>query len=188
MPPLPVDNEKERIIDSTGALKLSKVPNRLIVVGGGVIGLELGSVWRRLGAKVEVVEFLDHIAGPNDADVSSTLQRCLTKQGMKFRLNTKVTGSEVTENGVKVQVENKGAVWREKMRRRGQAGDAGGGYGAGVRGTRAQHAGIGSGEGGNRDGQARLCGGGRPSAHQVPAHLRHRRSGPRPHAGAQGGG
>lgn len=114
MPPLPVDNEKERIIDSTGALKLSKVPNRLIVVGGGVIGLELGSVWRRLGAKVEVVEFLDHIAGPNDADVSSTLQRCLTKQGMKFRLNTKVTGSEVSENGVKVQVENKGAVWREK--------------------------------------------------------------------------
>ena len=72
MPPLPVDNEKERIIDSTGALKLSKVPNRLIVVGGGVIGLELGSVWRRLGAKVEVVEFLDHIAGPNDADALFT--------------------------------------------------------------------------------------------------------------------
>ena len=110
MPPLPVDNEKERIIDSTGALKLSKVPGRLIVVGGGVIGLELGSVWRRLGAKVEVVEFLDHIAGTNDAEVCSTLQRCLTKQGMKFRLNTKVTGSEVSENGVKLQVENKGGI------------------------------------------------------------------------------
>ena len=106
---LPVDNAKERIIDSTGALKLSKVPERMIVVGGGpggVIGLELGSVWRRLGAKVEVVEFLDHIGGPNDAEVTSALQKCLTKQGMKFRLNTKVLGSEVTDKGVKVNVES----------------------------------------------------------------------------------
>ena len=103
---LPVDNAKERIIDSTGALKLSKVPERMIVVGGGVIGLELGSVWRRLGAKVEVVEFLDHIGGPNDAEVTSVLQKCLTKQGMKFRLNTKVLGSEVTDKGVKVNVES----------------------------------------------------------------------------------
>lgn len=101
-----MDNAKERIIDSTGALKLSKVPERMIVVGGGVIGLELGSVWRRLGAKVEVVEFLDHIGGPNDAEVTSTLQKCLTKQGMKFRLNTKVLGSEVTDKGVKVNVES----------------------------------------------------------------------------------
>lgn len=108
MAPLPVDNDKERIIDSTGALKLSKVPERLIVVGGGVIGLELGSVWRRLGSKVEVVEFLDHIGGPNDSEICSTLQRCLTKQGMKFRLNTKVTGSELTDAGVKVSVEGKG--------------------------------------------------------------------------------
>ena len=100
-----MDNEKERIIDSTGALKLSKVPASMIVVGGGVIGLELGSVWRRLGAKVEVVEFLDHIGGPNDADVTSTLQKCLAKQGMKFRLNTKVLGSEVTETGVKLNIE-----------------------------------------------------------------------------------
>ncbi|KAK8808892.1 hypothetical protein WA538_002208 [Blastocystis sp. DL] len=102
---LPVDNAKERIIDSTGALQLSKVPKSLIVVGGGVIGLELGSVWRRLGAKVQVVEFLDHIGGPNDADVTSTLQKCLTKQGMQFKLSTKVLGSEVTESGVKLSVE-----------------------------------------------------------------------------------
>lgn len=110
MPNLPVDNEKERIIDSTGALKLSKVPEKLIVVGGGVIGLELGSVWRRLGAKVEVVEFMDHIGGPNDADITSTLQKCLTKQGMKFRLNTKVLDSVVNENSVTLNVENKGTV------------------------------------------------------------------------------
>ena len=103
---LPVDNAKERIIDSTGALKLSKVPERMIVVGGGVIGLELGSVWRRLGAKVDVVEFLDHIGGPNDTDVTTALQKCLTKQGMKFHLNTKVLGSEVTDAGVKVNVES----------------------------------------------------------------------------------
>ena len=100
-----MDNAKERIIDSTGALQLSKVPKSLIVVGGGVIGLELGSVWRRLGAKVQVVEFLDHIGGPNDADVTSTLQKCLTKQGMQFKLSTKVLGSEVTESGVKLSVE-----------------------------------------------------------------------------------
>ena len=106
MDTLPVDNDKERIIDSTGALKLSKVPSSMIVVGGGVIGLELGSVWRRLGAKVEVVEFLDHIGGPNDTEVTSTLQKCLTKQGMKFRLNTKVLGSEVSDNGVKLSIEN----------------------------------------------------------------------------------
>ena len=97
-----MDNAKERIIDSTGALQLSKVPKSLIVVGGGVIGLELGSVWRRLGAKVQVV---DHIGGPNDADVTSTLQKCLTKQGMQFKLSTKVLGSEVTESGVKLSVE-----------------------------------------------------------------------------------
>lgn len=103
---LPVDNAKERIIDSTGALKLSKVPERMIVVGGGVIGLELGSVWRRLGAKVDVVEFLDHIGGPNDAEVTSALQKCLTKQGMKFHLNTKVLGSELTDKTVKLNVES----------------------------------------------------------------------------------
>lgn len=108
MPNLPVDNAKERIIDSTGALKLSKVPERLIVVGGGVIGLELGSVWRRLGAKVEVVEFMDHIGGPNDSDITSTLQKCLSKQGMKFRLNTKVLDSVVNENSVTLNVEGKG--------------------------------------------------------------------------------
>ena len=73
MAPLPVDNDKERIIDSTGALKLSKVPERLIVVGGGVIGLELGSVWRRLGSKVEVVEFstwLQDVYTNKDYDLS----------------------------------------------------------------------------------------------------------------------
>ena len=110
MPNLPVDNDKERIIDSTGALKLSKVPERLIVVGGGVIGLELGSVWRRLGSKVEIVEFLDHIGGPNDSEITSTLQKCLTKQGMKFRLNTKVLDSTVGEKTVTLNVEGKGRV------------------------------------------------------------------------------
>ena len=95
----------ELCIDSTGALNLPSLPRSMVVMGGGVIGLELGSVWRRLGAKVQVVEFLDHIGGPNDADVTSTLQKCLTKQGMQFKLSTKVLGSEVTESGVKLSVE-----------------------------------------------------------------------------------
>ncbi|NVO12866.1 MAG: dihydrolipoyl dehydrogenase [Rhodoplanes sp.] len=84
--------DETRIVSSTGALALPKVPKKLLVVGAGVIGLELGSVWRRLGAEVEVVEFLDRIVPGIDLDVAKQFQRILQKQGFAFRLSTKVTG------------------------------------------------------------------------------------------------
>ena len=90
-----VEIDQKRIVDSTGALELPEVPKRLVVIGAGVIGLELGSVWRRLGAEVTVVEFLDRIGGPGmDGEVAKAFQRALTKQGMTFRLGAKVTGAK----------------------------------------------------------------------------------------------
>ncbi|MEZ0213154.1 MAG: NAD(P)/FAD-dependent oxidoreductase, partial [Xanthobacteraceae bacterium] len=83
--------DEERIVSSTGALKLSKVPGKLVVVGAGVIGLELGSVWRRLGAEVTVVEYLDRILPGMDGEVAKSFQRILQKQGFAFKLGTKVT-------------------------------------------------------------------------------------------------
>ncbi len=90
-----VDNDKGIIVDSTGALELAKVPEHMVVIGGGVIGLELGSVWRRLGAKVTVVEFLDQILPGMDGDVRKEANKILSKQGMEFKLGTKVTGATV---------------------------------------------------------------------------------------------
>lgn len=104
--PLPgVAFEDGKVIDSTGALFLPKVPEHLIVVGAGVIGLELGSVWRRLGAKVTVVEFLDAVGAGMDAEVATAFQRALTKQGMTFRMGTKVTGAKTSDKGVELTVE-----------------------------------------------------------------------------------
>ncbi len=104
--PLPgVSIDEERIVSSTGALSLKKVPDNLIVVGAGVIGLELGSVWRRLGAKVTVVEFLDHILPGMDSEVSKQMKRTLTKQGMAFKLATKVTGAKTGKAGVTLTLE-----------------------------------------------------------------------------------
>ena len=104
--PLPgVEFVEGKVIDSTGALALSAVPKKLIVIGAGVIGLELGSVWRRLGAEVEVVEFLDKIGAGMDAEVATAFQRGLTKQGMTFRMGTKVTGAKVAKDGVELTVE-----------------------------------------------------------------------------------
>jgi len=97
--------DEERIVSSTGALALQAVPKHLLVVGGGVIGLELGSVWARLGAKITVVEFLDHIVPGADRDVGKNFQRMLKKQGMEFRLSTKVTGIEKSGKGLKVSIE-----------------------------------------------------------------------------------
>ena len=105
LPPVPVDNAGGKIVDSTGALVLKGIPKRMAVVGGGVIGLEMGSVWRRLGAEVTVVEFLDKILPSNDDEVSAKFQGILAKQGFKFALGTKVTKSEVTASGVKLTVE-----------------------------------------------------------------------------------
>jgi dihydrolipoamide dehydrogenase len=86
-----IEIDEKRIVTSTGALALEKVPNHLVVIGGGVIGLELGSVWRRLGAQVTVVEFLDRIVPTMDGEVGQQFQKLLTKQGMAFKLSTKVT-------------------------------------------------------------------------------------------------
>ena len=97
--------DQRRIVDSTGALALPQVPKTLIVIGGGIIGLELGSVWRRLGAEVTVVEYLDRIIPGADTEIATGFQRILAKQGVKFRLGTKVTAAEPTEAGVRVSVE-----------------------------------------------------------------------------------
>ena len=94
-----------RIVDSTGALTLPEVPGHLVVIGAGIIGLELGSVWRRLGAKVTVVEYLDRISPGMDAEVAKTFQRVLTKQGISFKLGSKVTGAKTTKKGVSLTCE-----------------------------------------------------------------------------------
>ena len=105
LPPVPVDNDGGRIVDSTGALVLDEVPEKMIVIGAGVIGLEMGSVWRRLGAEVTVVEFLDRITPGIDTEVAKKFQQIMKKQGMKFKMGTKVTASEVTGSGVTLTCE-----------------------------------------------------------------------------------
>jgi dihydrolipoamide dehydrogenase len=97
--------DQQRIVDSTGALSLPEVPKNLVVIGAGIIGLELGSVWRRLGAKVTVVEFLDRITPGMDAEVAKAFQRELTKQGMEFKLGMKVTGGKASKKGVTLTME-----------------------------------------------------------------------------------
>ena len=104
--PLPgVDVDQNRIVDSTGALSLPEVPKSLVVIGAGIIGLELGSVWRRLGAEVTVVEFLDRITPGMDAETAKTFQRSLTKQGVQFKLGSKVTGAKAGKSSVSLTVE-----------------------------------------------------------------------------------
>jgi dihydrolipoamide dehydrogenase len=100
-----VDIDEERVVSSTGALSLGKVPEKLIVVGAGYIGLELGSVWRRLGSQVTVVEFLDRITPTIDGEIATAFQRILKKQGMVFELGQKVTAVEKTRSGVEVSIE-----------------------------------------------------------------------------------
>ncbi len=102
IPGLDVEIDEKTIVSSTGALSLAKVPGSMIVVGGGVIGLELGSVWHRLGAKVTVVEYLDNILGTTDADVSKQFLRMLKRQGLNFHLSSKVTAVE--KKGTKAEV------------------------------------------------------------------------------------
>ncbi|MEO0850077.1 MAG: FAD-dependent oxidoreductase, partial [Pseudomonadota bacterium] len=104
--PLPgVTIDEKRVVSSTGALDLPAVPKHLVLIGGGVIGLELGSVWRRLGAKVTVIEYLDRILPTMDREVSKQFHRILKKQGMEFRLSTKVTGVETLKTKAKVTLE-----------------------------------------------------------------------------------
>ncbi|MDE1986989.1 MAG: dihydrolipoyl dehydrogenase, partial [Alphaproteobacteria bacterium] len=104
--PLPgVTVDEQQIVSSTGALALKEVPKRLLVVGGGYIGLELGSVWRRLGSEVLVVEFLDRITPGLDGEIGKQFQRILQKQGMKFQLSTKVVGVEKIGKSLRVSLE-----------------------------------------------------------------------------------
>ena len=104
--PLPgVEIDEKLIVSSTGALTLKKVPKKMIVIGAGVIGLELGSVWRRLGAEVEVIEFLDVCLFGSDAEVSKIAQRSLKKQGLKFRMKSKVIGATTSKSSVTLKVE-----------------------------------------------------------------------------------
>lgn len=104
--PLPgVAIDEKRIVSSTGALELAEVPKKMIVIGAGVIGLELGSVWRRLGAEVQVVEFLDRITPGIDTEIAKEFQKILTRQGMVFKLGSKVTKAETSDQGVTLTVE-----------------------------------------------------------------------------------
>jgi len=104
--PLPgVEVDNQRILDSTGALSIPEVPRHLVVIGAGVIGLELGSVWRRLGAEVTVIEYLDRICPGMDLETARTFQRALTKQGMSFKLSAKVTQAKVSGKQVTLSVE-----------------------------------------------------------------------------------
>lgn len=100
-----IEIDEKQVVSSTGALSLPKVPKHMVVIGGGVIGLELGSVWKRLGAEVTVVEYMDRITPEMDGEVSKTFQRILKKQGFKFKLKSKVTGVKVTKTSVSVAVE-----------------------------------------------------------------------------------
>ncbi|MEW6641389.1 MAG: dihydrolipoyl dehydrogenase [Pseudomonadota bacterium] len=100
-----IEIDEKRIVSSTGALSLDKVPERMLVIGAGVIGLELGSVWRRLGAQVTVVEFLDRILPGMDGEIAKQFQRILEKQGVSFKLGAKVTGVDASGKTLKAQVE-----------------------------------------------------------------------------------
>jgi len=100
-----IEIDEKQIVSSTGALELTKVPGHLVVVGAGVIGLELGSVWRRLGAKVTVVEFLDRILPGMDSEVAKKFRVMLGRQGFQFKLGSKVTGAKTSKSGVKVTIE-----------------------------------------------------------------------------------
>ena len=105
--PLPnVEIDENVIVSSTGALELKSVPKKMVVIGAGVIGLELGSVYSRLGSQVEVIEFLPKITPTMDEEISKNFKKILEKQGLKFTMETKVTGVEKTSNGVFVQVES----------------------------------------------------------------------------------
>jgi dihydrolipoamide dehydrogenase len=100
-----VDVDERQIVTSTGGLELGTVPRHLVVIGGGYIGLELGSVWRRLGAQVTVVEFLDRIVPTMDGEIAKAFERILTRQGITFRLGTKVTGARKGNDGVTLTIE-----------------------------------------------------------------------------------
>lgn len=105
LPPVPVDNAAGKVVDSTGALEIPKIPETMAVIGGGVIGLEMGSVWSRLGTKVTVIEFMDRLCPSMDTELTKKFQQILKKQGFTFNLKTKVVSNEVVEDGVLLTTE-----------------------------------------------------------------------------------
>ena len=102
-----IEVDEQKIVSSTGALSLKEVPEKMVVIGAGVIGVELGSVWSRLGSQVTAVEFMGHVGGMGiDMDISKQFQRIMTKQGIKFKLNTKVTAAKNEGDKIIVSVES----------------------------------------------------------------------------------
>lgn len=110
-----IDIDEKKIVSSTGALELTKVPKTMVVIGGGVIGLEMGAVWRRLGADVTVVEFLDRILPGMDAEIAKESQKILKRQGIKFKLGSKVTSAKAKTKGVALEIEPASGGDAEKM-------------------------------------------------------------------------
>ena len=102
-----IEFDEEKILSSTGALSISKLPKKMVVVGGGYIGLEMGSVWSRLGTEVQVIEFLDHIIPEMDKEISTEFMKILKKQGIKFELKTKVEKIIKSKNGVIIETSSK---------------------------------------------------------------------------------
>lgn len=113
LPGIKIDEKK--IVSSTGALELSSVPKKMVVIGGGVIGLELGTVWRRLGAEVIVVEFMDNILPGMDNEIRKEAKKLFAKQGIEFKLSSKVTGAKTSAKGVDLTVEPAAGGKAEKI-------------------------------------------------------------------------
>ena len=178
--PLPgVEIDEERIVTSTGALDLAVVPEHLVVLGAGFIGLEMGSVWARLGAKVTVVEMLDAIAPGMDGEVIKQFQRLLKRQGLEFRLATKA--SRVTRKGEAVEL-------TLEPREGGESKTLTADMVLVSVGRRPYTDGLGARGGGRRAGGGRAYRDRRKFPHLRRGHLRHRRRGARPHARPQGDG
>ena len=110
-----INIDEKNIISSTGALSLEKVPTNLVIIGGGYIGLEMGSVWSRLGSKVTVIEYLDHITPGMDREISEEFMKILKKQNIKFHLNRKVTSIKKTNNGVQISTSDKNGDSKESV-------------------------------------------------------------------------
>lgn len=116
--------DEQRVITSTGAIALEKVPEKLVVIGGGIIGLEMASVWSRLGSKVTVVEFLDQIGGPGmDLEIAKQAQKILKKQGMNFKTSTKVISGDKSGELVKLEVDSAKGGKPETVSDKGPQGD-----------------------------------------------------------------
>ena len=106
--------DEKTIVSSTGALSFNKVPKELIIIGGGYIGIEMGSVWKRLGSKVTIIEYLDHIVAGMDGDISREFLKIITKQGVDFKLNSKVTGVSIIKNRAIVDFTNNKSSKKER--------------------------------------------------------------------------